>query len=113
MRINFSDRIKQILKERDWNFSEMARVCGVTKTTISNWVHGESTPRLFELPDLAAKLNVKPTWLFGEDDEPVIVIDTPADPAVERSKRIGQAMDLFAAGKITEETLNQLIKSLN
>lgn len=73
-------RIKTRRKELQLTQSDVAHVIGVSKTSVSQWEHGETAPKGENLFALCKILQCDPNWLlFGEEKEtllqPVPVVD--------------------------------------
>lgn len=70
MKSNFIDRINLIMGEKDITQSELARITGITQSTISDWVRGKYLPRQDKVDILANALKVSPSYLMGWDENP-------------------------------------------
>lgn len=61
--------LRLILRRRHWQDQQMARIVGVSKTTVSRWLGGKQEPRsLQELVDIAQSLGVTTGELLGLSD---------------------------------------------
>lgn len=64
----FSDSLKEIMQQRHLNITETAKLTGVSRIQISNYVNGKNAPSLDKMMLLAKGLHVSLDQLaFGED----------------------------------------------
>lgn len=61
-------RIKELREAKGMSQSDLARLLGVSRCTISQWESGCRRPMLSRLPALASALGVEPGDLFETDD---------------------------------------------
>lgn len=64
-KLNISDNITRLRRERKLTQEELADFCGVTKASVSKWEKGINTPDLLLLPQLAAYFDVTVDELIG------------------------------------------------
>lgn len=64
-KLNLSDNITRLRRERKLTQEELADFCGVTKASVSKWEKGINTPDLLLLPQLAAYFDVTVDELIG------------------------------------------------
>lgn len=64
-KLNLSDNITRLRRERKLTQEELADFCGVTKASVSKWEKGINTPDLLLLPQLAAFFDVTVDELIG------------------------------------------------
>ena len=67
--INFSDRLKEILKKRKMNQNELAKQVHTTPATISRYLANNRTPNIALLNNMASALNVTADYLLGLSDD--------------------------------------------
>lgn len=60
-----SDRLKEALTLRKIKQSELARITGIDKSSISLYINGRYSPKGDKLYKLASALGVSPAWLSG------------------------------------------------
>lgn len=69
--------------------NDIARELGISRTTVSNYLHGRTTPRRGDLIAWAMRCGVPFDWLVNgdliEDDE--VVEDAPTKKPVAKPKR--------------------------
>lgn len=63
----FPDRLSYALEFRHMKQTELARITGINKSMISNYLSGRFEPRDENLTKLASALNVNKMWLDGYD----------------------------------------------
>ncbi len=61
----FGDKLKELRKERNITQDELGKLCGVAKTTISNWENNVTQPPLEIITKLAKYFNVTTDFLLG------------------------------------------------
>ncbi len=64
---NFSDRLKEAMSIRYLRQSDVARLTGIDKSLISNYIKGTYQARQDNLHTLALALDVSEAWLMGYD----------------------------------------------
>lgn len=62
-----SYRLKQALKQTGMNQQELSEKSGVSKASISQYIHGRFAPSNVTACKLGDVLNVNPAWLMGFD----------------------------------------------
>ena len=78
-----SVRLKQALKQAGMNQQELANKSGVSKASISQYVHGRFTPSNETASKLGDALNVNPVWLMGFD-VPMLDVSKLSEPQLMR-----------------------------
>lgn len=61
----FKDRLNEALKYRNMTASELSRLSGLDKGSISRYLKGENIPRTAAVNKIAEALKVNPSWLIG------------------------------------------------
>lgn len=74
----FGRRLYQLMLQRGWTQSELARQSDLPRDSISVYVRGKSLPTPASLQKLAEALSVKPEELLPNHVESAIDSDTPA-----------------------------------
>ena len=62
-----SERLKEIMRIRDMKQADLARVTGLAKGGISNYITGRYEPKSDVISKLAKALNCSEMWLWGYD----------------------------------------------
>ena len=62
-----SERLKEIIRERNLSQSKIARMTNIPKTTMNDYCAGRFEPKSNNLMTLSKVLNVEPRWLMGYD----------------------------------------------
>ena len=65
--VDFSERLQRIMNERGLNQSELARLSGVSKSSISRYLSGAWKAKQDTIYSLAQVLRVSEAWLMGYD----------------------------------------------
>ncbi len=66
---NFETRLKKELAEQNILGRSLAEKCGVTESSVSKWLNGESIPRPNKIKQIAEILHVSVDYLLGKDEE--------------------------------------------
>ena len=74
-----SDRLKEAMYVSNIKQADLARLTGISKGGISNYVTGRYEPKSDIISKLAAALNVSEMWLWGYDVPMEKKKDTPPD----------------------------------
>lgn len=65
----FSERLTEALKSKCIKAIELSRLCGINKSTISQYLSGKYTPKQDRVTIIAEVLGVSPLWLLGYDNQ--------------------------------------------
>lgn len=68
MKIDLAQSIKYFRKEKNLTQNDLAKIMNTTRTTISSWETGASTPDIYTLIKLAEVLNITLITLIGENE---------------------------------------------
>jgi transcriptional regulator with XRE-family HTH domain len=69
MIIPLNEKLRELRDALNLSLEEVAKVAGVTKTTISNWEAGKGEPGHSQLQKLAKYYRVRAAYFFDEVDE--------------------------------------------
>ncbi len=69
MTIEFKDRLKKILDDRNLRATDLSRLTGIQKSSISDWLNGKYEAKLDKIERIAKALSVSPSYLAGWEDE--------------------------------------------
>lgn len=96
----FSQRLKQVRKEKGYTQQELGDKIGVTKVSICCYEKGTRTPTLDTLMDLSNELGVDFTYLLGNDQ--YVVAEESEDyginiavPEIELLKALRKHPDVY------------------
>lgn len=93
---SFSKRLKEAMKIRRINQSELSQKSGISKSSLSEYLKGKYEAKQTGLFNLAKALDVNEVWLMGED--------VPMDRAYGRSKVI----EIDVISPLTNETIQKI-----
>ena len=62
--MSIGQRISKLMLDMDVSNAKLARMIGVSRPTIGNWIEGKSAPTGENLTNLANALKVDPNWLM-------------------------------------------------
>ena len=62
--MSIGQRISKLMLDMDVSNAKLARMIGVSRPTIGNWIDGKSAPTGENLTNLANALKVDPNWLM-------------------------------------------------
>lgn len=63
--MSIGERISKLMLDMDVSNAKLARMIGVSRPTIGNWIDGKSAPTGENLTNLANALKVDPNWLMS------------------------------------------------
>ena len=63
--MSIGQRISKLMLDMDVSNAKLARMIGVSRPTIGNWIEGKSAPTGENLTNLASALKVDPNWLMS------------------------------------------------
>lgn len=66
--MSIGERISKLMLDMDVSNAKLARMIGVSRPTIGNWIDGKSAPTGENLTNLANALKVDPNWLMSGKD---------------------------------------------
>lgn len=95
MKLNISETIKKLRKEKDITQKTLASALGVTCQSVSRWETGVAYPDIEMIPEIAAYFDISTDILFGRDE------------ANERLK-LQQANDILKSDVPTEEKIEKM-----
>ncbi len=64
--MNVAKHIKRARKAKGYRPAQLAKLLGVSRSTVHAWEHGGPGPRLDDLPKIASTLDVAVSDLIGE-----------------------------------------------
>ena len=67
--MQFKERLREILKERELNYNTLAKRTGIPVTTLSNYINRSSSPSIIQLRILADYFDCSIDYLVGREDE--------------------------------------------
>lgn len=109
-----SSRLSYAISIRGRKQVEIANLCNVAKTTVSQWCKGTYEPKIDKVRKIAEFLNVRETWLVGYD-VPMEREDSPADnfnemfmslDYLDKGIIIGQMMNMLSQEKYKKGSAN-------
>lgn len=88
------DRLNEAMQKRGITATELAKLTGLNKSSVSRYLTGENIPRSLAIGKLAQALRVNPAWILGYDvpmDEGVPPIQINVDKLNDANKERLQA----------------------
>lgn len=70
IRVIIQKNCRRLFDESNLTLVEIARLAGVSGTTIQRWKNGENTPEVNNIEKLSEILKVRPSEFFKMEDEP-------------------------------------------
>lgn len=64
---NSSDRLKEMMSYMSLKQSDIVTRTGITKSALSNYLHGTREPRQDQISKIADPYGINPAWLMGYD----------------------------------------------
>jgi len=64
---NSSQRLQEMMDKMNLKQSDIVSRTGITKSALSNYLHGTREPRQDQISKIADPYNINPSWLMGYD----------------------------------------------
>lgn len=61
------DRLNEAMLKRGINATELSKLTGLNKSSVSRYLSGENIPRSLAIGKMAKALRVNPAWVLGYD----------------------------------------------
>ncbi len=65
---SFSDRLRQVQRERNMTQAEFAEFLGIAPGTVSSYLNDKKNPQIDTVAEMAEKLGVTVGWLCGDEE---------------------------------------------
>ena len=69
MQMDWSEKVKRMLADRNMNQKELSEKSGITRASISRYLKGNRRPRIDVVINFAKALGVEPEELLDEDEK--------------------------------------------
>ena len=106
-----SERLKEAMHIRQLKQADLARVTGLAKGGISNYVTGRYEPKSDVINKLAKALNCSEMWLWGYD-VPMERRDTKSSPSDKVDLSEGEKMWLELYHKLSDESKEIMVATM-
>ena len=93
-------RIKQLLNERNWSVYRLAKMSGVSQSTLSNMFTRNNDPTINTLEDICKGFGITLSQFFSDDNEEMVLL----------TKEQKELLEKWAT--LTEEQKSALLKLL-
>ena len=87
------DRLKEAMRTSNIKQADLARLTGISKGGISNYVTGRYEPKSDIISKLASALNVSEMWLWGYDVPIERKNNSPSEPSLTEGEEL--MLELF------------------
>lgn len=105
---NSSQRLKEMMDVLMLKQTDIVSTTGITKSALSNYLHGTREPRQDQISRIADPYGINPTWLMGYDVP--MYLPREVDYLVELSNQEEILIETFR--NLGEESKRQLILML-
>lgn len=75
---DISKKIASLMHERGLTMTDLAKMTGISRSTISRYLSGKVEPKQNSIGLIADALHVNPVWLMGLDVSPDLLVETKA-----------------------------------
>ncbi len=99
----FTERLKEVMEERDLRSEKLAREAGIAGSSIRSWLRGASVPSFRSAVKLADYLNCSLDYLVGNSDADISVTPRELPPFYPRLRQIMEEVGVTRF-RITAET---------
>lgn len=76
---NTSKRISEMMDKLELKQSDIVAKTGITKSALSNYIHGTREPRQDQISKIADPFKINPAWLMGYD-VPMLISEIEKTP---------------------------------
>ena len=105
---NSSLRLKAMMDILSLKQSDIVARTGITKSALSNYLHGTREPRQDQISKIAEPFNINPSWLMGYD-VPMFVYDNGTNiSGIEKEEK--ELLEMYR--NLDEESKRQLVLML-
>lgn len=95
--MNFSEKLKQLRILNNYKQSDIATICNVTRSAVSNWENGRRFPESAVLQILSKIYNVSIDDLLGDDEIKYNSLELRKDPALIQSRKMSYGVPILNA----------------
>jgi transcriptional regulator with XRE-family HTH domain len=71
MDFSFAERLEQLMRERDLYPSQLAKLTGIRRQRIQEYLTGERQPTAYMIKTIAERLKVSADWLLNIKNRPL------------------------------------------
>ena len=75
MKLAFARNLKELMDSYSCNQEDIAKICGVSQQTVSDWLTGKKYPRMDKVQAILDRFNVPMTALVNDGKEPSYYLD--------------------------------------
>lgn len=97
-----SDNIKKILRDHDLNQSDLAKIAGVSESTVGKWVLKKAAPRMGAIEKISQHFGLPKSYILKEDSPTNVVEISPATVRVPVLGKIACGDPILAEENIKE-----------
>lgn len=98
----FTERLREALRDADIKASDLSRITGIDKGSISHYLSGRYEPKHTNIKKIADALNLDETWLLGFD------VEKERKPAEESAKKTKDLRD-----EMSQKMLKHIVEIYN
>lgn len=95
--MNFSEKLKQLRILNNYTQYDIAEICNVTRSAVSNWENGRRFPESTVLQILSKIYNVSIDDLLGDDELKYNSLELRKDPVLVRSRKMSYGVPIINA----------------
>jgi len=74
--MTWQDKVFRLMEQKNIKQNDLAKMSGVTESSISRYLHSNKRPRLDIVVNIAKALDVETTYLLDDDDKSVSAYNT-------------------------------------
>lgn len=91
-----STNLKKLLKEYNINQNQLAKIAGVSESTVGKWILMKSTPRMGAIQKIADHFDLPKSYILEEDKDDTLVIKESSNNYLYYPHSISAGIPLFA-----------------
>lgn len=112
----FSEKLREIMELRDMTATDLSRITGLSKATLSKWMNSKGKdPKLSTIKKIAEALHVSPEYFFGTQKEDILSRFSKEEQKLILSEEFVPWLKFIKEAKnegITPEVLNLIVHLL-
>ncbi len=102
--MSWKEKVFSLMEKRNINQKDLARLSGITESSVSRYLRSEQRPRLDVVVNFAKALNVETSYLLDEEDKSVSAYNTISTAVA----RYGSELTAEEKNKLIALILNQV-----
>ena len=110
MKLAFARNLKTLMESHECNQEDIARICGVSQQTVSDWLTGKKYPRMDKVQAILDYFNIPMTSLVNDGKAPAYYIDPETALLAQELKNRPEFRVMFDSTKdLDPESIKKIV----